>query len=275
MARSFNGTSAYADAGNNAVLTVVTSLTIAAWIYPTVSGNGAYRTFLCKKASPDGTGHNNYEMGLNNDAGSNAGSLYFYHFNGLVNDIAISTFVPNVNEWSFIGATVTGGNALTIYGGSLGNVISRKTATLSFILEGTPGDGNVLIGANLVSNHFFQGRMAEVAIWNLALSANEMAALGSGAPIPRFRQFQAGPVGRVLYVPLWGLTSPEPNIIGGYYTGVSLTGSPTAAAHPPAQAFSKRFWSSSLPSDSRNLNIWPYLDTELCAGMSSLDMGGF
>lgn len=248
MARSFNGTSAYADAGNNAVLSIVTTMTIAAWIYPTVSGNSAYRTFLCKKASPDGTGQDNYEMGLGNNAGSNAGSLYFYHFDNVFgNDYIDSTWVPNVNEWSFIGATVTGGTALTIYGGSLGNVTSRKTATLAFALTGSSGVGNVLIGANLVSNHFFQGRMAEVGLWNLALSANEMAALGSGMAIPRLRQFQTGPVGRVLYAPLWGLLSPEPNIIGGYYTGMSLTGSPSAAGHAPVQPFSKRFWGASAP----------------------------
>jgi hypothetical protein len=73
----------------------------------------------------------------------------------------------------------------------------------------------------------FVGRIAEAAVWNKALSGNELDALLHGVcPLHIRRDFLRG------YWPLFGLGSPEADLSGSG-ANASLLGSPTSAAHPP------------------------------------------
>lgn len=76
----------------------------------------------------------------------------------------------------------------------------------------------------------FDGRIAGVAIWKVALSAGEIAGLARGAPPTRLR-----PASLVFNMPLYGHASPERNLVGDGPSG-TITGTLAQAAHPPVAA---------------------------------------
>jgi hypothetical protein len=72
---------------------------------------------------------------------------------------------------------------------------------------------------------FFNGTIAEVAIWDAALSVGEVTSL-----VARDSPLQIRPAALRGYYQLVGKTSPEIEFING--KSLALTGSPTTAAHP-------------------------------------------
>lgn len=70
------------------------------------------------------------------------------------------------------------------------------------------------------------GRIAEVAIWNVALTANEMIALANGTSPSQVRRSAL-----LGYWPLWGAASPEADLSGNRNNG-TVTGA-VAADHCP------------------------------------------
>jgi concanavalin A-like lectin/glucanase superfamily protein len=89
-------------------------------------------------------------------------------------------------------------------------LVTRTTGTA------TPGTSNMDIGGVPATARSFNGLMAEVAIWNRLLSDEE--ALNVMANLPA-----AVPSGRVMYLPLCGLVSPEPNLDKPANTGAVNT----------------------------------------------------
>lgn len=71
---------------------------------------------------------------------------------------------------------------------------------------------------------FCPGSIAELGVWNVALTDAEVASLGAGA-----RPIRVRPASLKFYSPLAGEASPEVNFIG---TAATLTNAPTAVAHP-------------------------------------------
>lgn len=71
------------------------------------------------------------------------------------------------------------------------------------------------------------GPIAEVAFWNVALTAAEAAAHAAGVPVTRIR-----PLSLKGYWPLYGITSPEPDL-SGFKNSFTDFGSNVAMNHPP------------------------------------------
>jgi hypothetical protein len=124
--------------------------------------------------------------------------------------------------------------ALTVSGGGAG-------ATSTVYLNGTQDGQNVDINVEAASGGSCQwgtldgsntdwqewyGRMAEGAIWNAELSANEVSALANGVSPSRIRGSNL-----VTYIP-FGIGSPDPDFSGNGYNA-TLTGSPVPGDHPP------------------------------------------
>lgn len=97
--------------------------------------------------------------------------------------------------------------------------------TLNFISADRTG-----IGANVDSSvsGYMSGVIAEAAIWNVVLTAAEIAILAKG-----YSPLLVRPQSLVGYWPLIGRCSPEIDLVGGY--GMTLTSGdsgPVVAAHP-------------------------------------------
>lgn len=78
---------------------------------------------------------------------------------------------------------------------------------------------------------YMTGRICECAIWNIALDDSEVAELALG-----IQAFHVRPENLVLYVPLYGRFSPEPDIVGGY--NMTVTGA--TVIEPPRLRYTKR-----------------------------------
>jgi hypothetical protein len=79
-------------------------------------------------------------------------------------------------------------------------------------------------GAAVVS--FFDGLLAEVAVWNVALSSSEKDALAARVSPLRIR-----PASIAAYWPIFGVGSPEPSYVGAF--PMTLTNAPVVADHAP------------------------------------------
>ena len=135
-----------------------------------------------------------------------------------------------VDTWRVVVSTWAGGSgtAPKLYACTLGGAL----AELSYVSQ-TGGNGRVTdAGATLrvgsrdpLDATFFAGGLAECALWNRVLTADELQALGRGFAPAFF------PRGRVFYNLIDGRHSPEINMAGTTHGTVTGT---TFLDHPPA-----------------------------------------
>lgn len=220
MAYDFNGTSQTITAASAGV--TAEPLTIAAWFYPT---RNTARTVI---------------VSLADTFGNNAGLQMFY---ALVEDgtvagdpiaatkqdgnvtaaDAFSTTGFSTNSWHHGCAVFTSTTSRTIYlnGGS------SATNTTTVNTNASTVDKTAIACLGRSTNvAFFQGRVAEVGIWNVALNAEEAASLAKGITCDKVR-----PNALVFYAPLV-------RNIQDVRQGVTLTNNNTAtvADHPRVYA---------------------------------------
>lgn len=91
------------------------------------------------------------------------------------------------------------------------------------------GVDSVLIGSRYLGGtlgSFFDGRLAEVGVWNVALSDEEVASLATGVSPLLVR-----PHALVSYVPVFGRASPEVDMVRA--DTLTVTGTAPVAPHPP------------------------------------------
>jgi len=86
------------------------------------------------------------------------------------------------------------------------------------------------------NTQYFDGRIADVAIWSAALTADEIVALSKGVH-PR----RICPSALKGFYPIWGLHSPEVDL-SGLGNDLALAGAPARADDPPVEPFSRRWW---------------------------------
>ena len=139
---------------------------------------------------------------------------------------AVSSTGYSSGVWAHAAGVWTDGTnrAAFINGGSKGTVAFART-------PGTPFQTR--IGARINSgaaSNLITGSIAEVGIWNVALSDNEVLRLAKG-----FSPLRVRPASLKMYVPLITTTSPSPDFTVGQRT-FTATGSPTLVNPPPGIA---------------------------------------
>ena len=223
MAYDFNGTSQTITAASAGV--TAEPLTIAAWFYPT---RNTARTVIVSLADTLG-----FDPGaqmfyaLVEDGTKTGDPICATKHNGgsaaAVSDEATSTSGFTINSWWHGCAVFTSTTSRTIYlnGGS------SATNTTSVSTNANTVDKTAIGCLGRSTNAaFFQGRVAEVGIWNVALNADEAASLAKGMTCDKVR-----PSALVFYAPLV-------RNIQDLRQGVTLTNNNTAtvANHPRVYA---------------------------------------
>lgn len=211
MSRDFNGTTQYLS--GSAVLTA-TPLTMACWFL----ANNATATYALMSLGVAGSANHRFSLYT---AGAVAGDPIRVITQTTGTSFADSTTGYSANIWQHacgVFASATDRRAY-VNGGSEGtNATSRIPAGInSSYLAAQHGASPVVL---------FSGRIAEAAIWDVALSASEIAALARGVSPLRIR-----PGNLKAYWPLYGVGSPEPDYIGGFH--MTLNNAPTQADHAP------------------------------------------
>lgn len=145
-----------------------------------------------------------------------ASKLQMILFNSATARSWTSTSNVNTGAWVHCGGACTGTTGVVYVDGSAQGAATQTTTNSSSGLSWR-------IGAQLagVTQAFFSGQIAEVALWKRVLSANEFASLSAGLPASHLAPDH--------YWPLFGADSPEPDIGNVTHATGSLTGTTAAA----------------------------------------------
>lgn len=162
---SFDGSSSFVDMGSAANLTMVNSMTVSAWIYPTGAGSGA-------AGLPGGIIINKegeYEIIRSSD-----GTIQWAIANSNPGWNWINTgYVVPLNQWTHI---------CFIYDNGIIKTYANGTLVHSYNGSGPIGDtvpsfNAFRVGARSAIDQYFQGKIDEVRLYNRALSTAEVQTL--------------------------------------------------------------------------------------------------
>lgn len=212
MARDFNGTTGYASNATTPVTAI--PLTLAAWFK--TDDDTRQQSIL----TIGDTASTVEEFDLACD-GSAVGDPVQANTRHTTTSTATTSSGFTAGVWAHACAVFTSATsrAAFINGSSKGTNATSKTPTSL---------DTIRIGALARSapDNFFDGSIADAAIWSASLTDAEVAALARGVSPLRIR-----PLSLVFYAPLLGLGSPEPDYTSGQRV-LTLTGSPAAATAP-------------------------------------------
>jgi hypothetical protein len=189
MAYEFNGTTQYLY--TTSVPTSTLPLTLCAWFYPD-SLNGYHS--LVNLSS--GTGGSTFSLDARGgDAGDPVSAVDFRNVSSASFTVANTTTGYVTGQWNHGAAVLSANNSRTAYlnGGNSATNTTNQTQTPTF---NRIGIGIYFNAANLVSS-YLDGRIAEVGIWNAALTQPEIASLAKGMTCDKIR-----PQNLVFYAPL-------------------------------------------------------------------------
>lgn len=163
--------------------------------------------------------------------GSGANSLRFFSYAGATQFDSYGaagwyTISPanGTNVWMQYTCVFASTTSRTVY--LNGSAVSTNTGSASLNLPTNATNVYIAAASSTTVFAYSDAAMAEVAFWNVALTAGEAAALGSGQTPLRVR-----PASLKLYLPLAGPANAgsEVNISGSPFIS---TNSPTDTAHP-------------------------------------------
>lgn len=218
MALDLSGTLQYLEVADGGPTDITgTALTVSVWLNrDTTPGAGSFPGIIVKGGDITNQTIRQYTLYLNQndakpvfDAGDSGGA-----------DTVIAGAAPALNTWEHVAGRKdgTGASALAVFlnGSKTTGSSNRSMQNLS---------GNLFFGTWAVGGNAFDGKLAEVAIWDAALSDDEIASLAKG-----FSALLVRPQSLQGYWPIIGNASPEPDLRNG--NNATLTGSPTAFPHP-------------------------------------------
>ena len=149
----FNGTSDYIDIPDTNLPSGTSARTISVWIYPNANDNGRILSY--------GTGSANAAFDIITQASTNVLAVIGYATN------YFSTTTISTDEWTFVSITLSS-NTLKMYvNGS--EVYSTGSASINTTLS-----GSARIGKGVWDVNDWNGNLANVAIWNRALTSDEI-----------------------------------------------------------------------------------------------------
>lgn len=210
MARNFNGISEYITIGS-AILTA-SPMTFSCWFYTNVTDS--YQRIISLEVVGVETG-----WALFIGKGKTPYVNFASNISG-VGSIANSRIFYSTGVWQH----ACGINESTTSRAAFLNGANKGTNTDS---SNPTGVNQTRIGAAAYQiKTYFNGKLAEAAVWNAILSDIEVQALGN-----RISPIRIRPGNLVFYSPLYGIASPEPDWSGKLKNGV-LTGT-TQANHVP------------------------------------------
>lgn len=212
MARTFNGSTNSVDLPSGVSLALNSAVTVVFWNHTAGGTQGAAFTVgnaldpsRCMTHAPfvDNT-------------------IYWDYGNSALGGRVSTSYSSYLNKWTHVGLVSTG-NSGTFQGIYLDGVLAASQAS---------SDGpNATVSTGFIGRFdvfFHTGRIAEFAVWNVVLTANEIKSISKGAQPPLVH-----PPNIVGYWPLWGVAAPEPDLSGNGRNGTLSATAPVRGNHCP------------------------------------------
>lgn len=213
MSRDFNG-AGYLSV--SAAPVTAAPLTIASWVYSNSIPTGEDGAGIVSLSTTSG----DFDIfGLALATSTNA--VRAFAFDDNYGESATGS--PGTGSWFHAAAVFASTSSRTAYlDGSAGTAdttsVTPASIGLTHIGELAGSNGSELYGA-------LDARVAEVAVWNAALTTPEIASLADG-----FSPLLIRPQSLVFYAPIIGENSPEADVVGGL--SLAISGTATADPHP-------------------------------------------
>lgn len=198
MAISFNGTSSSISVTPETAFDFerTQAFSIAAWIYPTITrtnNSSVHGHAIFSKLATSGN-FRGFEFdiawkGSSYGSNNNITAMMFYLVSTLTtNNIrALSaTDIPN-NTWSHVACTYDGSSDVSGVALYLNGTAQTKEHTFNNLSATTLNDLTPRIGSRQAAQEFHNGGLAELGVWNVALTAAEVAGLAKGQPAHKVR----------------------------------------------------------------------------------------
>lgn len=210
MARNFNGSTDYLQ--YTPQVTDVVPATVSVW-FNLANTTGAKTLFAL--GGEDGTG-------VQEVAVLCVGSAFWALEQNISNVQAISSATLAATTWYHGCAVFATHSSRAAYING-----ANKGTDVNFAEAGSAITPRTRIGqrANATNDQKWNGYIAEIGVWNVALTDAEVAVLATGISPLAVR-----PASLVAYWPLIGKYSPEIDVVGGF--GMALNGTPSAIDHP-------------------------------------------
>src|SRR5580765_957601 len=200
-------------------------LTLACWVRITTQG----RTSLI--ALEHTASQHYFELLVN------SGAVMADTYDGTTYASAVTTAAAGVGQWFHAAAVYTSPSSRAAF------INARFQGTNATLSTPTPALNLLSVGRlnfQGAATHYQDGDLAHAAIWNVALSVDELTALAGGAPPSTIR-----PGALVFYAPLAGVVAPEPDLIAG--RNLTVVGA-SAATDPPVPPIVQ--WDVSVERDN-------------------------
>lgn len=208
MAYEFNGTNQWMDTTSAPV--TAAPLTIGCWFR--CFQNTANQVLVILEQS---NSFNFFNLGVRGAVGGDPIAVVAF---GASSEATSSTVGYTINTWHHACAVITSATLREIYLDA-GN---KGTGTVSI----TPSGINKISIGRFSSGQFYTGQIAEVGVWNAALTADEIASLAKGMTCDKVR-----PQSLVFYAPL---VRDLQDVRGGLT--ITNNNSATVATHPRVYA---------------------------------------
>jgi len=158
-ALTFNGSNAFVSVPDSNSLDLTSGMTLEAWVNPTVSGGGAFRTVVVKERPGDLV----YGMYANSDSNRPQSQVTI----GSTARLLDGTAAIPTGAWTHLAAT---------FDGTTERLYVNGTQVSSLAVSGTilTSTSPLKIGGNAIWGEWFNGTIDEVRVYNRALSAGEI-----------------------------------------------------------------------------------------------------
>jgi hypothetical protein len=174
VARVFaSASSEHISLGSATALEITGNITIFGWIKTTATAEQVW--FGCYRSTSPFTG---WGVGVNVSSASSGKLAYWSNGSGAWR---LSSGTVNSGAWRAVGVVInwTGAGAGTFY------IDGSASGTFTHTAPGASGATKYL-GRSILGN-YYNGSLADVAVWNSNLSAANMASLGAGVSPPTIR----------------------------------------------------------------------------------------
>lgn len=167
------GAAQYIDCGTSERMRENAPLTISSWIYPRTTGDSGSGRIVQRRNATAATfgvslnmfGTASIQFGI--DGGSK------FEVNGVSNSIVLNTWQHVLVSWD---GTMVSANVNIYVGGTEISYALKQNGSTPGVTTGQP----TTVGDRANLDRSFNGMIAELAVWNIQLSAGEISALAKG-----------------------------------------------------------------------------------------------